>query len=206
MLREQIQHLEASINEYKNFGGSDYDIRDMLALVSDFFSMQDDAGKLQGAPKNAHADCKHPFKGQVAAGDKPKANDAVALMMKYHKQLSTQVQEMEKKIEEKQKQITAAFGIPEMQRHPYHLHSICVHEGGAESGHYFAFIYDRHLKKWRKYNDIRVTDVTEEEVFKSAEGGDSWATAYWVVYVQDDIAKTLDKSNINHYQVPEKDP
>ena len=34
----------------------------------------------------------------------------------------------------------------------------------------------------------------------------SWATAYWVVYVQDDIARNLDQSNINYYSVPEKDP
>lgn len=93
-----------------------------------------------------------------------------------------------------------------MQKHPYHLHSICVHDGGAESGHYFAYIYDRQQKKWRKYNDIRVMDVTEEEVFKQAEGGDSWASASWVVYVQDEIAKTLDHSNINYYTVPEQDP
>lgn len=101
VLREQIKHLEASINEFKNFGGSDYDIREMLNLVADFFSMQDASDKLKGVPQNAHSDCKHPFKAQVAAADKPKAADAVALMQKYQKQLSTQVQDMERKIEEK---------------------------------------------------------------------------------------------------------
>ena len=45
--------------------------------------------------------------------------------------------------------------------------------------------------------------MTEEEVFKSSQGGDSWETAYWVVYVQDSLAKDLDKSNINYYKVPE---
>ena len=83
------------------------------------------------------------------------------------------------------------------------MHSICVHQGGADGGHYFAFIHDRFNQKWRKYNDIRVTEVTEEEVFKSSQGGDSWETAYWVVYVQDSLAKDLDKSNINYYKVPE---
>lgn len=92
-----------------------------------------------------------------------------------------------------------------MQRNPYHLHSICVHEGGAESGHYYAYIYDRFAKQWRKYNDIRVTDVTEEEVFRYSEGGDSWATAYWVVYVQEKIATALDTKNINFYKAPEVD-
>ena len=44
--------------------------------------------------------------------------------------------------------------------------------------------------------------MTEEEVFKSAEGGDSWQTAYWLVYVEASIASVLDKSNINSYTVP----
>ena len=89
-----------------------------------------------------------------------------------------------------------------MQKMPYHLHSICVHDGNAMSGHYYSFIYDRFQKKWRKFNDIRVTDVTEEEVFKSSEGGDSWQTAYWLVYVESGIASQLDKSDIHSYKAP----
>lgn len=79
-----------------------------------------------------------------------------------------------------------------MKKMPYHLHSICVHDGNANSGHYYTFIYDRFNKKWRKFNDIRVTEVSEEEVFKESEGGHSWQTAYWVVYVQESIAQVLD--------------
>lgn len=30
-----------------------------------------------------------------------------------------------------------------MNNTPYHLHAIIVHDGGADSGHYYAFIYDR---------------------------------------------------------------
>lgn len=44
--------------------------------------------------------------------------------------------------------------------------------------------------------------MTEEEVFKSSEGGDSWQTAYWLVYVEGTIASELDKANINSYKEP----
>lgn len=47
-----------------------------------------------------------------------------------------------------------------------------------------------------------MTDVTEEEVLKSSEGGDSWETAYWVVYTDESITKELDGANINYYNVP----
>ena len=70
-----------------------------------------------------------------------------------------------------------------MNQNPYHLHAICVHDGTAFSGHYYAFIRD-HLKgKWRRFNDIRISDVTEEDVFKESNGCHSQMTAYWLVYI-----------------------
>jgi ubiquitin carboxyl-terminal hydrolase 25 len=56
---------------------------------------------------------------------------------------------------------------------PYHLHAICVHDGNAESGHYFTFIKDHSTGKWLKFNDIRVSEVTEEEVIHQSQGGHS---------------------------------
>ena len=41
ILRDKMKSLDLSIKEYKNFGGSDYDIREMLSLVSEFLSKQD---------------------------------------------------------------------------------------------------------------------------------------------------------------------
>ena len=175
----------------------------MLTLVGDFFEKQNHKDKVNQEIAGASADkvkYHQPFKDQIAPADKTKAGDAVKLMRKYHTQLQQQVSQMEQQVRDLESQIKAAFGIPEMQKMPYSLHSICVHDGNAMSGHYFTFIYDRFQKKWRKFNDIRVTDVTEEEVFKSSEGGDSWQTAYWLVYVEGTIASELDKTNINCYQ------
>lgn len=45
-LRDQIRKLELSIKEYTSFGGSDYDIRSMLALVGDFFEKQNQKDKI----------------------------------------------------------------------------------------------------------------------------------------------------------------
>ena len=91
-----------------------------------------------------------------------------------------------------QAKINAVYGVKEMQKLPYHLHSICVHDGDASSGHCYSYIFDRCQKKWRKYNDITVTVVTEEEVWAFSEGKDNHS-AYWLVYIQNPIAKELDK-------------
>lgn len=75
-----------------------------------------------------------------------------------------------------------------------------IHEGNAQSGHYYAYIYDFYNKKWRKFNDIRTTDVEEAEVFKDGNGGESNRSAYWVVYLNDEIKKELENNNINCYK------
>uniref|UniRef100_A0A8D2QLV6 ubiquitinyl hydrolase 1 n=1 Tax=Zosterops lateralis melanops TaxID=1220523 RepID=A0A8D2QLV6_ZOSLA len=51
---------------------------------------------------------------------------------------------------------------------PYRLHAVLVHEGQANAGHYWAYIYDHHQNRWMKYNDISVTKSTWEE--DSVEG------------------------------------
>ena len=78
---------------------------------------------------------------------------------------------MENQVKQIQEKIKAVYADNSMEGMKYHLHSICVHDGTASHGHYFSYIYDRAQKKWRKYNDITVTEVTEEEVFKNAQGG-----------------------------------
>ena len=67
----------------------------------------------------------------------------------------------------------------------YQLHAVCIHDGSAESGHYYTFIKDHHQDVWREYNDIRVKVVDEETVLNQAKGGEGYKSAYWLVYISD---------------------
>jgi hypothetical protein len=61
-------------------------------------------------------------------------------------------------------QIREAF-IP-WREHPFRLHAVFIHRGGAGSGHYWVYIYDHEKELWRKYNDEEVTTVTNtNEIF-----------------------------------------
>lgn len=39
-----------------------------------------------------------------------------------------------------------------------------------ESGHYYSFIHDFEKNIWRRFNDITITEETEENVFKESWG------------------------------------
>ncbi|XP_009960018.1 PREDICTED: LOW QUALITY PROTEIN: ubiquitin carboxyl-terminal hydrolase 25-like, partial [Leptosomus discolor] len=70
---------------------------------------------------------------------------------------------------------------------PYRLHAVLVHEGQANAGHYWAYIYDHHQNRWMKYNDISVTKSTWEELERDSFGGYFFlnASAYCLMYIND---------------------
>lgn len=52
----------------------------------------------------------------------------------------------------------------------YNIFSILMHEGKADSGHYYCYIYSEEQKKWFKYNDSIVTEAVEEDLLLEAFG------------------------------------
>jgi ubiquitin carboxyl-terminal hydrolase 25/28 len=60
-----------------------------------------------------------------------------------------QVQELDSKI---------ALAYKDINKTPYYLYSLLIHEGGADSGHYYSYTFDLQAKKWRKYNDINISE------------------------------------------------
>lgn len=81
----------------------------------------------------------------------------------------------------------------EQKKNPYYLHSILVHEGSSEYGHYYSFIYDRSQKQWVKFNDHKVEKVDEKVVFEQSFGSEDnkqMQCAYSLIYVNASIAKS----------------
>uniref|UniRef100_A0A674NFT2 Ubiquitin carboxyl-terminal hydrolase n=1 Tax=Takifugu rubripes TaxID=31033 RepID=A0A674NFT2_TAKRU len=68
---------------------------------------------------------------------------------------------------------------------PYRLHAVLVHEGQANAGHYWAYIYDPRQHCWMKYNDITVTKSSWQELVRDSFGGYRNASAYCLMYIDD---------------------
>ena len=58
--------------------------------------------------------------------------------------------------------------------HPwvYKLHGVLVHSGDLHGGHYFALIKPDRETRWLKFDDDRVTPVTDKEVLEENFGGE----------------------------------
>uniref|UniRef100_A0A8C6LHD0 ubiquitinyl hydrolase 1 n=1 Tax=Nothobranchius furzeri TaxID=105023 RepID=A0A8C6LHD0_NOTFU len=81
--------------------------------------------------------------------------------------------------------IDLMYSDKSMMQVPYRLHAVLVHEGQANAGHYWAYIYDPHQCCWMKYNDISVTKSSWEELVRDSFGGYRNASAYCLMYIND---------------------
>lgn len=73
---------------------------------------------------------------------------------------------------------------------PYYLHTIIVHDGLAENGHYYSYYYDRVQKQWWQLNDHKAFPVSEDQVMEEALGGSrSYKSACNLFYISKYIAK-----------------
>lgn len=82
------------------------------------------------------------------------------------------------------------------------MHAILVHDGVAESGHYYAFVYDRKSQYWYRFNDHSVSVEDEKVVMKEAFGGSGYACAYGLIYINQDIASEIEQTELSEYSLP----
>uniref|UniRef100_A0A8C4U3W6 ubiquitinyl hydrolase 1 n=1 Tax=Falco tinnunculus TaxID=100819 RepID=A0A8C4U3W6_FALTI len=109
-------------------------------------------------------------------------------LQRWRNEIEQDVQDLKESIARINRSIEQMYCDPLLQQVPYHLHAVLVHEGQANSGHYWAFIYDQSRKSWLKYNDISVTESSWEELERDSFGGLKNASAYCLMYISDKVS------------------
>ena len=89
----------------------------------------------------------------------------------------------QRSISEKEQAIQNAFG--DYCNLPYYLHTVVIHDGDAEQGHYYSYIHDIKQDTWWKFSDIHVQIALEEDVLREGFGGNPHrkTTAYSLIYI-----------------------
>eukprot|EP00826_Nyctotherus_ovalis_P004845 TRINITY_DN11076_c0_g1_i21.p1 TRINITY_DN11076_c0_g1~~TRINITY_DN11076_c0_g1_i21.p1 ORF type:complete len:984 (-),score=386.57 TRINITY_DN11076_c0_g1_i21:125-3076(-) len=177
--KAKIKELENALEKYKRFGASKLEIENVLDTTTHFLASQSEAAT---AESNLGVKLFSPLEiGDMGYGPK-KIKEVAEIITKYSEVVKKQIAEMKTQLADYNHKV--AHSYDGMQSYGYKLHSIIIHSGQADSGHYFAYICDVEQNKWRKYNDIQVTEVPEEEVMKTSIGEEnSTVSAYFLVYV-----------------------
>lgn len=92
---------------------------------------------------------------------------------------------------------------------PYILHGVIVHDGEAQSGHFFAFVKDHFQNKWFKCSDHNITEADFEKEVLPISFGDSKSksSAYLLIYVSPamiEIGKSKSLLEDYVYSIPEE--
>ncbi|XP_038017125.1 ubiquitin carboxyl-terminal hydrolase 28 isoform X2 [Motacilla alba alba] len=110
-------------------------------------------------------------------------------LQRWRNEIEQDVQDLKESIARISLSIEQMYCDPLLQQVPYRLHAVLVHEGQANAGHYWAFIYDQPRKRWLKYNDISVTESSWEELERESFGGLRNASAYCLMYISDQVSR-----------------
>ncbi|VIO93518.1 Ubiquitin carboxyl-terminal hydrolase family protein [Brugia malayi] len=101
------------------------------------------------------------------------------------------IDELQKEANTLQENIESIFDVDGMREEPYHLHSVIVHEGEANVGHYWAYIASSPLcnvqdkeVSWRKFNDKSVEPATWQQIEEDSFGSRRACSAYCLVYTR----------------------
>ncbi|XP_029879492.1 ubiquitin carboxyl-terminal hydrolase 28 isoform X8 [Aquila chrysaetos chrysaetos] len=112
-------------------------------------------------------------------------------LQRWRNEIEQDVQDLKESIARIDLSIEQMYCDPLLQQVPYRLHAVLVHEGQANAGHYWAFIYDQPRKSWLKYNDISVTESSWEELERDSFGGSKNASAYCLMYISDKVSRFI---------------
>ncbi|VDN17343.1 unnamed protein product [Gongylonema pulchrum] len=98
------------------------------------------------------------------------------------------IDELQKDADLLQGTIDSLFDVDGMKQELYRLHSVIVHEGEANVGHYWAYIASSPLcgaeVSWRKFNDKSVGPATWQQIEEDAFGSRRACSAYCLVYTR----------------------
>ncbi|XP_043755583.1 ubiquitin carboxyl-terminal hydrolase 28 isoform X8 [Cervus elaphus] len=108
-------------------------------------------------------------------------------LQRWRNEIEQDIQDLKNCIASTTQTIEQMYCDPLLRQVPYRLHAVLVHEGQANAGHYWAYVYNQPRQVWLKYNDISVTESSWEELERDSYGGQRNVSAYCLMYINDKL-------------------
>jgi ubiquitin carboxyl-terminal hydrolase 47 len=111
-------------------------------------------------PTNVNKDKKNPESPDHPSEDKQKVESSETQDKKEVEEDKPKLskEELEKQVSEGTEELIHKY----LQEGPfvYELYAVMIHQGGPQSGHYYAYIKDFESKEWYKFNDTSVSKIS----------------------------------------------
>ena len=102
---------------------------------------------------------------EISASQKELQN-AQSIIQKCGQKTEEGISKIQHQLEVLTNKFNKTFESEDLNKHKYILHSVLIHDGVADSGHYYTYIknHTSETQNWIKFNDIHVNEVSEEKV------------------------------------------
>ncbi|KAM3830917.1 ubiquitin carboxyl-terminal hydrolase 28 isoform 3-T3 [Vipera latastei] len=198
-LKDQMTLLQQQLEKYLRYGsGTDrFPLPDMLQSVLEFARTKlscattTTTAETKAEKESSEARSKPSRRPGETSGEPlpPRAVSedemslVVSCLQQWREEVEQDMEDLKTSMLTLSESMDHVYADPQLCQVPYHLHAVLVHEGQANAGHYWAYIYSLPQKTWLKYNDIAVTESSWEELERDSFGGLKNASAYCLIYV-----------------------
>ncbi|XP_043337444.1 ubiquitin carboxyl-terminal hydrolase 28 isoform X2 [Cervus canadensis] len=155
-----------------------------------FSSSEDSVHKSKKAeqpPTPPHSSVEMPAHPAPRAVTDEEINFVKTCLQRWRNEIEQDIQDLKNCIASTTQTIEQMYCDPLLRQVPYRLHAVLVHEGQANAGHYWAYVYNQPRQVWLKYNDISVTESSWEELERDSYGGQRNVSAYCLMYINDKL-------------------
>jgi len=155
-LKQQYQKIQDDLKKFDCFDESNMSIQNIFGKFEKFLNIQ----------RNKTSNNDPLFFG---IHNQQEANTATNLLFTYRNFVEKRLNDLKNSLKKINNEIEKCYNAFK-KNFKYSLLGILMHDGQADSGHYFAYIYDFEKNLWRKYNDQSISEESEENVLKEAYG------------------------------------
>ncbi|XP_077903161.1 ubiquitin carboxyl-terminal hydrolase 28 isoform X5 [Ictidomys tridecemlineatus] len=168
---------------------SSQDVESTFSSPEDSLHKSEVASRPLTSPRSSLGMPAHPAPRTVTDEEK---NFVKTCLQRWRNEIEQDIQDLKSCIASATQTIEQMYCDPLLQQVgikmvPYRLHAVLVHEGQANAGHYWAYIYNQPRQIWLKYNDISVTESSWEELERDSYGGLRNVSAYCLMYINDKL-------------------
>uniref|UniRef100_A0A8C6WCE0 Ubiquitin carboxyl-terminal hydrolase 28 n=1 Tax=Nannospalax galili TaxID=1026970 RepID=A0A8C6WCE0_NANGA len=142
---------------------------------------------MNGPPPSPRSSLEMPASPAPRTITEEEMNFVKTCLQRWRSEIEQDIQDLKNCIASTTQTIEQMYCDPLLRQVPYRLHAVLVHEGQANAGHYWAYIYNQPRQIWLKYNDISVTESSWEELERDSYGGLRNVSAYCLMYINDKL-------------------
>ncbi|CAG9334956.1 unnamed protein product [Blepharisma stoltei] len=190
-IKKKIKILENTLQKFRNYKALYLDLPTMMNNAASFFddheNPQSQESKIQGITTYS------PDRIVPIPEGSLEMERAKNLVKNLSGLINEKIEIMETELAMCKQELQDIFEIPKLTKNPYNLHSIMIHSGQANSGHYYSYVFDAEYQKWRRYSDIYISDMAEADVCSDALGGYGHSSAYCLMYIRESLIPKIPK-------------